>query len=104
MGFAVLRVRVVVNLFYQLLVERLIAMVQRQRAARSGGELSLVMYLNSGGQTWGITPHGLPMQTNRYKRWTSATQMRQVHTNAAVRQGTRPSTLAALGTVRGFRP
>lgn len=43
-----------------LLIEDWCNVAMVQRASRSGGEFSLVMYLKSGGQTWGSTPHGLP--------------------------------------------
>ena len=105
MRFAVLRVRVEVNLFYQMVVEDWCNVAIVQRAARSGGEVSLVMYLKSGGQTWGISA-----------TWPALCRLIVTSVGQAPRKcdeciltaqsAKEPdaSILAAWGTVRGFRP
>ena len=80
MRFDVLRVTSGGVSFYQMLVENLCTVAMVQRAARSGGEFSLVMYLKDGGQTWGISATWPALCRLSCRRWTSATQERQVHT------------------------
>lgn len=99
MRFAVLRLGVGVTFFYQMLVEDWYSVAMFQRDARSGGEFSLVMYLKSGGQTWGIsaTWH-LPYAA--YHAGVGQVPHKCIF-NDTDRQGTRPSILAALGTEYG---
>ena len=105
MRFALLGLRVGVNLFIKCWVKIGTMWLWFNGGARSGGEFSLVMYLKSGGQTWGEQRHmalpdadyyaGAGQVPHKCDKWIL---------NAAARQRTRPSILAALGTVRGFQP